>query len=598
MPVREMNCRALLLAASLGGLLALSACGDDDVTPPPPVDAGVDANPPYTPLPPFQRCPGDPGCTGTGDDVLYVGAAREDITPVIDANTEILTGDLNGDGEYQPGETFRDTNGNGQFDGVWMAGFGNGRGATGVHDPQYASVIALRQNDLTIALVSVDCVGLMKGEMDKIRELVADADIDYVSISATHSHEARDTIGMWGVETGSTGLDPAYMQLLREHAETAIRAAVAALEPANVQYATYRVRDLEGPLNAYVGDKRDPIILDDEVRIMRFLRSGSTTDTIATMVNWSAHPEYTWDSNTLLSSDYPHALREGVSNGVSFDDTALDLPGIGGITVFFQGEQGSQIGPNGLDARRWGAPADPDAGVAADPAARPQITVRGIELAQTVGEQLAWGVLHALEPGGGSVTDDTADLAFANRMFYVPVENKLFLIGFDQGIFDRVTYNWDSTRPASVRNRPQLLSEVAVVDIGRSRLLSFPGELDPCLFLGGYFPDAAGVYPYTPEGIDIIDPTSSNPPDLTAAPVAPYLRDIALAGRTGVEYVYALGLTNDFFGYLIPAFDYKLDPLSPYFAEAPGDHYEETNSIGPAGWPLIEENVKALLAPP
>jgi hypothetical protein len=109
--------------------------------------------------------------------------------------------------------------------------------------------------------------------------------------------------------------------------------------------------------------------------------------------------------------------------------------------------------------------------------------------------------------------------------------------------------------------------------------------------VGGY--DGA----FTPPGVDIIDPTNSNPPDLTAAPEAPYLRDIARASRPGVEYVFALGLTNDFLGYLIPAFDYKLDPDSPYFAEAEGDHYEETNSIGPSGWPAIEENIKSLLAP-
>ena len=591
MRVRPLDTRFTLLAASLVGLVSASACGDDDAITPP-ADAGADMNVPITPLPEAQRCPGDPGCTGVGDDVLYVGTAREEITPVIDDSTEILTGDLNGNGEYDVGETFRDTNGNGRLDGVWMAGFGNGRGATGVHDPQYASVIALRQNDTTIALLSIDCVGYFKGEMDLIRELVADTDVDYVLISATHSHEARDTIGLYGIETGETGLDPAFQLRVRERAALAIRGAVAGLEPANVQYATFRTRDLEGGVPRYNGDLRDPIVVDDEVRIMRFLRAGSTTATIATLVNWASHPEYTGDANTLLSSDYVHALREGVSSGVDFADDSRDLPGIGGQTTFFQGPLGSQIGPNQIDARRWGTAADPDAGIPADAAARPPLDEETIEIAQTVGAQIAWGVLNALRPGGASVTDETADLAFANRYFYVVVENKAFVVAFNQGIFDRQLFNWDPERVVSRTNIPQVLSEVAVVDIGRSRLVTFPGELDPCLFIGGY--DGS----FTPTGVDIIDPSNSNPPDLARAPAGPYLREIASTGRSGVEYVYALGLANDFLGYLVPDYDYELSASSPYFDEAEGDHYEETNSIGVSGWSTIETNIKTLLAPP
>ena len=44
--------------------------------------------------------------------------------------------------------------------------------------------------------------------------------------------------------------------------------------------------------------------------------------------------------------------------------------------------------------------------------------------------------------------------------------------------------------------------------------------MDPALFIGGY--DASN----TPENENIID-TSTNPPDLSKAPEAPYLRDLA-----------------------------------------------------------------------
>ena len=41
---------------------------------------------------------------------------------------------------------------------------------------------------------------------------------------------------------------------------------------------------------------------------------GTTTgsDTIATLINYAGHPEYTGSDNTLLSSDYVNWLRDAV----------------------------------------------------------------------------------------------------------------------------------------------------------------------------------------------------------------------------------------------------------------------------------------------
>ena len=41
-----------------------------------------------------------------------------------------------------------------------------------------------------------------------------------------------------------------------------------------------------------------------------------------------------------------------------------------------------------------------------------------------------------------------------------------------------------------------------------------------------------------------------------------------------------VGLANDELGYIIPPSDYVLSEDAPYFNEAEGDHYEETNSVG------------------
>jgi len=558
---------------------ALAACGDDDANVPP-ADAGVtdgaagggDAGAP--PGVPDRYCPGSTGCADMGDGVLSVGVGKAEITPTIGPMTDVQTVDVNMNGEYDPGDgdTFADNNHNGAYDGEWIAGFGNGRAASGVRDPQWVRAIALRYDQTTIVLAAIDCIGYFRDEIEKIRARVSDADVDFVQVTATHVHEARDTLGIWGVTIDATGIDPAYMTRIVDQAEVAIRAALADLRPASVQYASLRLKDEPGGQTRYVVDARDPYILDDEVRVMRFTdRTGGGT--IATLVNWGSHPEYTWSESQLLSSDYVHTLRQGIEDGV-VGQAGTMLPGVGGTTVFFQGALGVQIGASGPrpQAQRWDGTPVP----------------RGPDMAYLVGEQVASFVLEALGPSGGSVTDETAALAFRSRAFLVDVQNRGYHIALLQSLFQRATYAWDPELAlVPGRNEPSILTEVSIIDIGRAQIITAPGELDPALFLGGY---QSGEY--TPAGTPVVSPTGEDPPDLTIAPGPPYLRDLA---RSDAEYVYLFGLTGDMVGYFVPEFDYKLDPTNPYIDQAPGEHYEETNSVGIDGWPNIRRQMEGLL---
>jgi hypothetical protein len=72
-------------------------------------------------------CPGASHCASGGDGTLYVGVGRASINPTF---VETRWTDSNGNGLYEPGEPFVDTNGNGEFDGTWIAGFSSGRPAT------------------------------------------------------------------------------------------------------------------------------------------------------------------------------------------------------------------------------------------------------------------------------------------------------------------------------------------------------------------------------------------------------------------------------------------------------------------------------------
>ncbi|HUH05301.1 MAG TPA: hypothetical protein VML75_25055, partial [Kofleriaceae bacterium] len=73
-------------------------------------------------------------------------------------------------------------------------------------------------------------------------------------------------------------------------------------------------------------------------------------------------------------------------------------------------------------------------------------------------------------------------------------------------------------------------------------------------------------------------------PPLDQAPGPPYLREL-MTMKPEVDYAIALGLAEDMIGYIVPSYNYQLDSNTPYIEEADGDHYEETNSVGP----LVEE---------
>lgn len=562
----RMRCLAIVLLCACGENTVVDAGRDAGV--PPMRDAGSDAG--DLPVVPDQLCPGGPECADEGDGALHAGAAAVTITPDL-ARYETDWTDVDGDAFFSPsdGDTFVDDDGDGRFDAIWMAGFGNARAAAGVNDDQWARVTVLRQNETTIAFVALDVVGWFIDDADPIRELVSDLPIDYVFVSATHVHEAFDTVGIWGPDLGTTGRDPEYMDYVQTRAAEAIRAAHAALEPANIQYARFALRDQPGGTARYVNDVRDPNVLDDEVRLMRLIAVDDGA-TIGTLINFAAHPEYSGDENLMLTSDYPNWVRDGIENGVIGPDGTM-MPGVGGVAVYISGALGCQIGPGGLTLTAWdGTPVD-----------RYQLLA-----AQTLGTQLAYFALVALGPDGGSVTEETADLGFRRVRFLVRVENRRYHIAFSSGLFTRELYNFNPDFPVRGNNIPDIETEVAVVDVGRAQMLTVPGELDPALFVGGY--DGS----YTPEGEQVVDTSAENPPDLSLAPDPPYLRDLA---RDDADYVWLLGLTNDFLGYFVPPFDYELHESAPYIVEARGDHYEETNSLGEHAWPRIGRKLTELI---
>ena len=48
-------------------------------------------------------------------------------------------------------------------------------------------------------------------------------------------------------------------------------------------------------------------------------------------------------------------------------------------------------------------------------------------------------------------------------------------------------------------------------------------------------------------------------------------------------------------GYIMPDYDFILDPYVPYVAQPEGHHYEETNSLGPRARQELMEPLEELI---
>ncbi len=524
-------------------------------------------------------CPGGPSCPDTGEEVLRAGASAVVINPQI---TEWMDHDEDGDFLFEPrpigDDTWHDADGDGEWDAVWIAGFDTSRGrpASGIATDIEARAIVLSWKSTTIALVSLDLVGYFHADIEKARADIAAAhpDIDFVSVSSEHNHNGPDTMGLWGFDELWSGCDEEYMQTVRDGIVQAVDEAHEAMRPARVSYAAVEVDDHENGACNFISDTRDPVIILNTMTLVHFTERDSG-DTISTLVNWHSHPEYIGEGNDQLSADFPHYLRLGIEEGVTRGP--VDRPGVGGVAIYFSGAVGGLLCPYDLDDLYGFEDLD---GTLWDGHPRP-----GLE--EAVGWSLADVALTALE--GATEPEDACPLEVRASTLDLEAKNFAYHAMMLSGVFHRDDiHGFDDSLPVGPGNYPRLISEASYIRIGRAAALGVPGEPTAEHFVGGY--DGSHTPPCYDGFLDpetLSWPGNPNPPDLSQAPEGPYLFD-RMRNR-GVEYPMVLGLTGDEVGYLVPSYNFKLAEPGAYVTEPPGDHYEETASIGPDAWPAVEE---------
>ena len=434
---------------------------------------------------------------------------------------------------------------------VWLAGFGaKGRRPAGVHDRLYARIVLLREGKKTVALVGLDLLGFYLNQTHALRRAWAQGDADKrLFVHATHTHSGPDTLGLWGPMVGISGINPGYMTRIEQRIAQTLVLLETQLRPATASGA-------HGTLNprGLCRDSRAPQIIDPNLGVLRL--KGVDGKAVATIVNWSCHPEVMGHENMLITADYPGPLCARIEEKT------------GGQCLFLNGVIGGLMTPDTqtssfYETARIGASVADAALAMKTEAAGRGLSYRVEKTLVPVENSRYLMFLHALTTGHALHDAHGRPLA-VSRAWALSLRHILF------GLTENI--------------RPWIETEVSVLDIGPARLLGMPAEVFPELAIGGY----DGRYSFgstvaAPDASEII---------LQDAPKGPYLRELIKAPVPMI-----VGLANDELGYLVPGYDFKIRSSKTMLPRLPG-HYEETNSIGPSATKILTAAAARLLKEP
>lgn len=238
--------------------------------------------------------------------------------------TTLPTGDRRfpGAGVYEVGLASRSINpgADGRFDGqtVFLGGYGlggppffKGRPATGIlgrgadvraiaiGDGAHAIAIADEQTQGWFAKLKDGPYGLQDMRAAVARATGGGLPAEGVVIQSDHSHSGVDGMGVWG------GIPLAYRRYIFDQTVAAIVDAWRTRRPAVLRYGVAPGRDLLS--NQFASDPANQSV-DSDVRVMQALDPVSG-QTLATLLNFSAHGTVLGSDNTRVSGDWPQAAN-------------------------------------------------------------------------------------------------------------------------------------------------------------------------------------------------------------------------------------------------------------------------------------------------
>lgn len=367
---------------------------------------------------------------------------------------------------------------------VFLAGFGDDRRATGIEHDLCVRTLAMSEGaGRAFVLAVCDVVGILRPDTGAIRQAVADLDADVV-VAATHTHSGPDTIGLWGPDPATRGVDETWLADVRATVADSIRAAVGGREPATLRIATTVVDDV-------IANYRDPDIVDAQVGALALDRR-SGDGAIATLANVGCHPEVLDEHSTLISPDMAGACAR-----------ALEAAR-GGVGLWVSGDLGGMQSP------------------AEGPRTIEEISIKGGACADA-----ALGALAHAPPA------DVVTVRYRSAIARLPMWNPNYVAGIAAGIL-----------PGVIADDGTIDGEIGVLELGPSRWSFWPGEVLPRLGrevkrrLGTRFPFLVGLandeLGYILAREDFVEPTDWDDPGLQ------YEESMSVGPETGPLLLEAL----------------------------------------------------------
>lgn len=306
---------------------------------------------------------------------------------------------------------------------VYLAGFGQNRRAETVHDDLYARSLAIQTEEITLVLVALDLIGFFQQDMKDVVEAIKVSDVNLrVVIASTHTHHGPDTMGLWGPDDQTCGVDSDYMSSIKKKIVDTINASLSDPKPAFAKWTSVHVSGL-------VKNARNPEILDDELTLLQFAADDGKP--LVTLFDFPCHPEVLWEHNPNITADYVGYLRDEVEKQT------------GAPCIFFSGALGGMMTPDVKD--------------------------HSFEEAEFMGRKLGEEGVKALDAVN---SEQYSVVGIQKKEIKAKLTNPLYKVAFLRKLIP------------DVRDRKgYLTTEVNLIKIGRLWLATVPGELLPKLGL-------------------------------------------------------------------------------------------------------------------
>lgn len=288
-----------------------------------------------------------------------------------------------------------------------------------------ARALVLTKNEIKIAIVAIDNLGVPKLIGDRIRKLVPDIKPENIVIGVTHTHSAPDVYG-FADEKGNSGADLKYIDLLVNKTAEAINEANKNIQPAYLKVA---VGEAKGKIayNAYA-----PKLYDPRCGVMQFI-SAEDSKTISTLINYASHPEVIGSDRGICTPDFVGPLYDKIeSEG-------------GGVALYMNSAQGGMVTAdnrreNGKEENDWNE------------------CIR-------IGELLADESLRIISDA--EIQKDP-NLFITNKEFDIPIESDLMKHILKHAVLDY-----------KISNDNAVTTRMNLINIGGAQVITIPGEALP-----------------------------------------------------------------------------------------------------------------------